>query len=83
VSGLTCKQLMDFLMAYLDGELPDDQRAVFEEHLAICTQCVDYLDTYKKTVELAAGAWCDDDELPGDVPEDLVQAILAPRRRGP
>ncbi|MCC6361642.1 MAG: zf-HC2 domain-containing protein, partial [Phycisphaerales bacterium] len=30
---MTCKELAEFLMDYLDGELPAETRAVFDRHL--------------------------------------------------
>ena len=50
---VTCQQLIDFLMSYLDNELPAGQRAEFDRHMAACPSCVDYVKTYEKTVSLA------------------------------
>jgi anti-sigma factor RsiW len=66
-------------MSYLDNELPDDQRAEFDRHMAACPSCVDYLETYEKTVRLTKTAA--DDPVPAEVPESLVQAILAARKK--
>jgi anti-sigma factor (TIGR02949 family) len=76
---LTCQQLIDFIMSYLDGELPLEQRAEFDRHMSACPSCVDYLKTYEKTVALART--CSSDTLPEEVPESLVQAILEARKR--
>jgi len=57
-------------MGYLDNELALEERAVFDRHLEACPSCVNYLKTYEKTVLLAKAA---------EVPESLVQAILAAR----
>ena len=77
---LTCQQLIDFIMSYLDNELPDGQRAEFDRHMAACPSCVDYLKTYEKTVQLTKTA-AFDDPVPAEVPESLVQAILAAQRK--
>jgi mycothiol system anti-sigma-R factor len=76
---ITCQQLIDFIMSYLDDELPQDQRAEFDRHMSACPSCVDYLKTYEKTVLLAKS--CADDPVPEEVPESLVQAILEARKR--
>jgi anti-sigma factor (TIGR02949 family) len=76
---MTCQQLVDFIMSYLENELPQDQRAEFDRHMAACHSCVDYLKTYEKTVLLARS--CADDPVPEDVPESLVQAILEARKK--
>lgn len=81
--GMTCRELIDFLGAYLDGELSEEVRLRFDEHLAACPECSAYLETYRETVKLAKRAFKDpDDPVPADVPEDLVKAILAARRKG-
>jgi anti-sigma factor RsiW len=52
----TCREVIDFLMDYLEGGLAPERRRAFEEHLAECPSCVAYLTTYRATVELARGA---------------------------
>jgi anti-sigma factor (TIGR02949 family) len=76
---ITCQQLIDFIMSYLENELPEGQRTEFERHMAVCPSCVDYLKTYEKTILLAKT--CADDPVPEEVPESLVQAILEARKR--
>jgi len=79
---MTCRDLVDFLMDYLSGELPPLQRTAFEEHLRDCPRCIAYLKSYQETVKLGRDAFRDrDEEVPDDVPEELVQAILAARRK--
>jgi anti-sigma factor RsiW len=69
-------------MDYLSGGLSAHERTVFEEHLAECPDCVNYLDTYRETVHLGKAACGPPDEpVPEEVPEELVQAILAARPR--
>ncbi|MBW2282429.1 MAG: zf-HC2 domain-containing protein [Deltaproteobacteria bacterium] len=79
---MTCQELADFLLRYLDGELPAPQGESFAEHLALCPPCKAYLTTYQKTVKLGQSV-CADPEgpVPGDVPDELVEAILAARSR--
>ena len=78
---MTCRELLDFIMAYLDGELSNDQSQVFESHIALCRNCDAYVQTYRKTQELIAALCDDDDEVPDEVPEELVQGILDARRK--
>ena len=83
---LTCRQLADFLGDYFDGALAGDVRREFDRHLAVCPSCIRYLEGYKSTLQLARQAHRDGGEPaaanPADtVPEELVQAILAARRR--
>jgi anti-sigma factor (TIGR02949 family) len=80
---VNCREFVDFLMAYLDGELEPTQAEVFRRHMRACPACVDYLDTYRQTIELGRGI-CEtpDAAVPDDVPEALVRAILAARAAG-
>jgi predicted anti-sigma-YlaC factor YlaD len=79
---VTCRELADFLADYLSGELPAEARATFEHHLGLCANCRNYLTSYDETVKLGRRAFDDDDaHVPAVVPEDLVKAILAARRR--
>ena len=75
---LTCQQVENFLLDYVEGTLPRGQRLIFDFHLAICRECRDYLAAYRKTVELGKAAFPQPDApVPEEMPEDLVQAILA------
>lgn len=79
---LTCREVIDFVMAYLDGELPARERAIFDAHLAICRDCRTYLASYRAALALhqqSHGGASPPAHLP-EIPEDLVQAILAARQ---
>ncbi len=80
---MTCKDFIEFLMDYLEGELPKSQQDLFEEHLEVCRSCVAYLANYRDVVELSKAALCDPDgPVPEEVPEDLVAAVLSARKAG-
>ena len=79
--SLSCRELIDFLAAYLDDELPPAERATFEAHLVICPNCVAYLASYRETIRLGKLAFAADYEPATDVPEELIDAILAARTR--
>jgi anti-sigma factor RsiW len=75
---MTCREATDFLMDYLDGKLAAPVRITFEEHLIECPACVDYVESYRATITLAAG--CEKDAGRGPVPEELIAAILAAQK---
>jgi anti-sigma factor RsiW len=78
---ITCRELIEFLNLYLEGELPPERAAEFERHLSVCDSCVHYLATYRETIALGKAACADLDGPVGpDVPEDLVVGILSARR---
>jgi anti-sigma factor RsiW len=66
----------EFLLLYLDGDLDDERRRDFEEHLAGCPPCVTYLETYRLTIRVSHVA-CHAQDDPVCIPEALVQAVLA------
>ncbi len=47
---ISCREVLDFLAAYLDGELVPGVRTDFERHLARCPACVGYLESYRETI---------------------------------
>ncbi|HVM98239.1 MAG TPA: zf-HC2 domain-containing protein [Candidatus Acidoferrales bacterium] len=79
---MTCREVVEFLAEYLAGELPPEQHKAFREHLGGCTDCVTYLKGYEDAIRLGKVALSQSDRaVPDDVPEELVQAILAARSR--
>jgi anti-sigma factor RsiW len=78
---VSCREIADFLMDYLNGELPEAQRATFEEHLGECPDCVAYLQSYEMTIKLTKSVGEPEPRQPIDeAPEDLIRAILAARQ---
>ena len=80
---ITCRELIDFLDRYVDGELSAPMAAKFEEHLAVCDACVEYLHSYRETIRLAGEAWREDEIAIEDVPSQLIDAILSARGNPP
>ena len=79
---INCAAFEDFILAYLDDELPARQKAVFDLHLMLCRECRDYLQEYRSSMRLVREALLEDDPAPapGDVPQRLIDAIVAARR---
>jgi anti-sigma factor RsiW len=75
---ITCRELIDFIIEYVDGHLENTARHDFERHLGVCPSCRAYLDSYRKTMALTRAAASD--ERVDDVPEALVRTILDARR---
>lgn len=79
---ISCKELVDFLGDYYEGDLATPTRTEFDRHLAACPSCVHYVESYKATIEMSRAALCQGSSaLPPDVPEELVKAILAARKQ--
>jgi len=79
---VTCRTFIGFLMEYLNGELSAEEHAEFEAHLAECPWCVAYLQTYQEAIRMGKIVFADEEkDIPADVPEELIEAILAARAR--
>ena len=79
---MTCRDFVEFLSEYLSDELVEAERAEFEAHLAQCPECVAYVDSYRMAIQLGKEAFTfSEDQVPEEVPEELVRAILAMRSR--
>ena len=75
---LTCKEFVEFLGDYLDGELAPERREIFERHLGICPECTAYLQTYRRTLELAGEAGREPGgEVVRSMPDELVRGARA------
>jgi len=79
---MTCREFIDFFIDYFEGNLSSRERTEFTQHLAKCPDCPVYLKSYEQTIRLGKAAFADPDApVPPDVPEQLVQAILASCKR--
>lgn len=77
---MTCREFVEFLMDYLDDMLSKAEARRFGEHLDECEDCIVYLATYRETIEAGKLVFPpSDSEVPPEVPEDLVTAILDSR----
>lgn len=79
-----CRKFVEFLDHFLADEVPPVQREVFERHLRLCPPCGIYLESYRLTVTLARecrGGQAGPDL--GEMPEELVRAILDALEREP
>jgi len=78
----TCREFTEFLGDYVEGSLSAERRRIFERHLSICKMCVDYLASYEASIRMArAAARSLDERTIEAMPEQLVSAILAARRK--
>ena len=77
---LTCKQFDDFMVDFLERDLPLSQRLSCWLHLKMCRDCSKYVRQYEQTIALGKQAFDDPDKpVPNSVPEDLINAALAHR----
>jgi len=78
---IKCREMTDFLLDYLDGELPAEQEHAFDVHLAMCPHCQDYVRSYRAALEASRAAMSDDAPAMGEPPpEELIDAIVKASR---
>lgn len=75
---MKCRECDEFLVDYVSGELPTEILATFELHLSRCKNCRVYLEQYRATIKAGKTA-CDAAKEGLQMPEELIQAILAAR----
>jgi anti-sigma factor RsiW len=70
---LACRQVVELVTDYLEGDLPDAVRADVERHLRACAPCV----TYVEQMRLTAGSLRDVpvESIRPEVREELVSAF--------
>lgn len=81
----TCRELIDFLDDYVAGALPAEVHRRFEEHLARCTLCVDYLATYRDTIRLSKATLEAEaaEQQAAALPRELLDAIFDAMKKRP
>jgi hypothetical protein len=75
---ISCHQLIEFCLDYIDGALPDDDQVGFRRHLSQCPDCVTFFETYQRTPEVSREALST--EIPASVRESVRTFLLS--RRG-
>jgi anti-sigma factor RsiW len=50
LGGLTCKEMVELVTAYLEGVLPSEMRDRFNRHLTACDPCVVYVEQMRQTI---------------------------------
>ncbi len=74
---LTCREFDSFIADYFEGNLSLYRRFTFALHMKMCRPCHSYIHAYRRSQELGKQVFEQlDAEVPPDVPEELVNAIL-------
>ena len=79
---LTCKEFDEFMVDYLGDGLPVWQKFMCWLHVKMCRECAYFVREYQRTIDLGKAAFDDlDNQVPDSVPEELIKAALAHRRK--
>lgn len=69
----TCQQITDLIADYLNDKLIPTVKRDFQQHLRICPDCVNFLNTYKKTVSVTGSI--SPEEIPAAVRNNIVSFL--------
>jgi anti-sigma factor RsiW len=69
---LTCQQVVELVTAYLEDGLSPEDRERFEQHLASCIGCRNYLEQMRRTIETTGRVQL---ALPAELEEKLLEAF--------
>ena len=72
---IKCEDMLSALGDYVDGELPEEMRQAFEEHMTDCAPCEVVVDNIRKTITLykAGEVYPLPDEFKGRLHQTLKQ----------
>jgi anti-sigma factor RsiW len=73
VAHLSCRELVELVTAYLEGDLTKGERKRFEAHLTGCDGCTTYVEQMRRTVELTGRLRVDD--LSREAEDALLRAF--------
>jgi Putative zinc-finger len=75
----TCKQMTNLVFDYLHDKLSPNVKRDFQQHLRICPDCVNFLNTYKKTVSVTRSIRAE--EIPPSVRNSILDFLRGRMRK--
>jgi anti-sigma factor RsiW len=73
LAHLNCRELVELVTAYLEGDLSSGERKRFEAHLSGCDGCTLYVEQMRRTIELTGSLRVDD--VSPEAEEALLRAF--------
>ena len=73
MSDLECREFVEQVTSYLEGDLSTAAEQDFIDHLALCDGCERYLEQMRQTTQALADLPAD--SLPGDARSALLNAF--------
>jgi anti-sigma factor RsiW len=70
LAHLNCRELVELVTAYLEGDLSSGERKRFDAHLSACDGCTMYVEQMRRTIELTGTLRLD------DVSQEAEEALL-------
>jgi anti-sigma factor RsiW len=70
---VNCSGLVELVTAYLEGALPHERRARFEDHVRGCDGCTAYLEQFRTTIRLTG--MLTEEQVPAEARNALLRAF--------
>jgi anti-sigma factor RsiW len=71
LAHLNCRELVELVTAYLEGDLSSGERKRFDAHLSGCEGCTMYVEQMRRTIELTGSLSVE------DVSPEAEEALLS------
>jgi Putative zinc-finger len=81
LTNRTCKEITDLIFGYLNDTLSRSVKRDFQRHLRVCPDCVNFLNTYKKTV--ATSRSLRPEEISANVRDNILDFLRKRIRKSP
>ncbi|HEY0706075.1 MAG TPA: zf-HC2 domain-containing protein [Polyangia bacterium] len=66
---ISCQNIVDFCLDYLEGSLPAEDQSGFDRHLLVCGTCLSFFESYRRTSEISRQA------LAAEMPVQVKEAV--------
>ena len=71
----SCQTVHKLLFDYVQGNLPPEKNQKLTEHLRDCPMCLEYVETYRKTVSLTHECCRSKQQIPPELASKLTEFI--------
>ena len=77
---ICCKECLDLLYDYLEGDLDSETTKSLEEHFEDCPPCISFLNTYKSTTNICRET-LSQTKIPEAVRDSLLKVLKEQKKR--
>ena len=81
MTELSCQEIVELVTDYIEGVMPDAERARFDHHLSYCPGCVTYVEQIRDTIR-ATGRIPREETLSPALREGLLSQFRTWQRGG-
>jgi anti-sigma factor RsiW len=79
---LVCRRVVEITTDYMEGALPAEERARFEQHLLVCAGCVGYVEQARAAVRVLGAIGSERTEPPSTMARELALRAFRSLRKG-